>query len=209
MLEILEFLINKLEEHWIKVATAAVFMAAGWLIGKFRAQKNWEKREFYDRLNVSLNIMYEDKLLIRTLLEKRCRDIFLNGTAAERVIEAARKTTLENPILPLPKEDYWYYLNSVLNEISEKFAEGQMKRDLGIKVTCEQYLICLTSEADGSVRMRKIRAMVIKRSALTNLPEKCPGLSNAHHSTRWKTLQILAKQYEKQPEQFLLLEICQ
>ena len=55
-------------------------------------------------------------LLIRTLLEKSCEEIFLNKVAVETIVAAARKTTERNPLLPLPKEDYWYYLNAVLNE---------------------------------------------------------------------------------------------
>jgi len=199
---------EKFDEHWIKFATAAGFMAVGWLIGRYRAYKNWEKREFYERLNISLNSMQDGKLVIRTLSEKRCDEIFLNASAAKQVADSARLTTEQDPLLPLDKDDYWYYLNSVLNEISEQFAQGHIKKDLGQQVTCAKYLICLTSEVAGTLRMRKVRAMVIQESVLLKLPKEVPKMAAQSHSTRWTTLQQLAAMYQKEPHRFLTMEIC-
>ena len=207
MAELIDVLFERFEEHWIKILTAAVFMAAGWFLGKRRAQKNWQRREFFDRLNISLNIIQNGKLQIRTLLEKRCEEIFLNSQAANVVIDSAKKTTAEDPLLPLDSNDYWYYLNSVLNEIAEKFAIGPMKRDLGADVQSDEYIICLTCEAAGNLKMRKVRALLIKKSLLTNLPEEQPALESPNHSTRWATLNQLAAAYQKSPERFLSMEI--
>ncbi|WP_417848444.1 hypothetical protein [Thalassoglobus sp.] len=209
MVEFLDILFEKLEDHWVKIVTAAIFMFVGWLFGKRRAAKNWEKREFFDRLNVSLNIIRDGNLKIRTLNETRCELLFPNSQAAQAVIEAAKKTTLEDPILPLPEKDYWYYLNAVLNEISEQFATGALRSDLGLPVSCDQFVICLTSEADGNIRMRKVRAMVIRKSLLENLPKECPKLARKQHSTRWGTLQKLAAAYKTTPERFMVVELCQ
>ncbi|MCA8990272.1 MAG: hypothetical protein KDA78_21670, partial [Planctomycetaceae bacterium] len=85
MEQVLEFAFEKLDEHWIKFVTAAVFMGIGWILGKRRSRRNWEQREFFDRLNVSLNIIQDGKMLIRTLLEKRCEEIFLNQTASNHI----------------------------------------------------------------------------------------------------------------------------
>lgn len=209
MAEFLEVLFDQLEDHWVKLVTAAGFMLIGWVFGKRRAAKNWEKREFFDRLNISLNIIRDGKLKIRTLNETRCELLFPNMQAAQAVINAAKKTTLEDPLLELPKDDYWYYLNAVLNEISEQFAIGVLREDLGLPVTCEKFVICLTSEADGNLRMRKVRAMVIRESLLKKLPDEMPKLSRDHHQTRWATLQKLAIAYEKSPEKFMAVELCQ
>jgi hypothetical protein len=204
----LETLRNLFEEHWPKVAAAIGSAAIGWFFGRRRAKAAWKKREFLDRLNVSLNSIQEGRLRIRTLLEKRCEDVFLNTVATEAVLKAARETTPSDSILPLPREDYWYYLNAILNEVSEKFAAGQLSRDLGISVRCDVYLICLTCECSGPMRTRKVRAMLIRKSLLRALPEQPPQYEREEHSTRWLTLQQLATSYPKHPERFLEVELC-
>ena len=209
MKEIIDALFEQLADHWAKIVTAAVFGFVGWFFGKRKAASEWQKREFYDRMNISLNILRDGRLKIRTLNETRCELIFPNSQAAQMVIDAAKKTTVDDPILTLPKEDYWYYLNAVLNEISEQFAVGSVRQDLGLPVTCDEYLICLTSEADGGIRMRKVRALVIKKSLLVKLPEQQPELERPSHATRWQTLHKLAKAYQADPERFLAVTICQ
>ncbi|MCA9090771.1 MAG: hypothetical protein KDA90_19285 [Planctomycetaceae bacterium] len=208
MQELIDLLVENAKEHYLKAVLAGAGMCIGWIIGRWRARRNWERREFYDRLNVSLNLISDNTLLIRTLLEKRCEEIFLNTAASKTVIDAARNTTLQDCLLPLKKEDYWYYLNAVLNEISEKFAEGPMLRAMGQQVQCQKFTICLTSEADGNLRMRKVRAMVIGETLLSNLPEEPPRFESPHHDTRWKTLKQLAAARTKSPEKFLTVELC-
>ncbi|MEJ7596025.1 MAG: hypothetical protein WKF77_31330 [Planctomycetaceae bacterium] len=51
------------------------------MIGRWRAAQSWQKREFFNRLNISLNSLHDGKLLIRTVLEKTCEDILLNKVA--------------------------------------------------------------------------------------------------------------------------------
>lgn len=195
-------------DHWIKFLTGLGIMAAGWVLGRWRSQAQWRKREFFDRLNVSLNTIDNGKLLIRTISEKSCRDVFLNDVAVRMIAAAAQKTTAEDPTLPLPKDDYWYYLNSVLNEVAEQFAEGQLRRDIGQPVQRVRYLICLTCECAGELRTRKVRAMLIQRAVLEKLPETAPTFEASHHGTRWQTLQILARLLTSQPHRFLDVEIC-
>lgn len=205
---ILEVLTDYLNEHWVKFLTAAAFMVVGWFLGKWRARRQWEKKEFMDRLNVSLNILQDGKLLIRTLIEKNAADIFLNDSAVSRLKKAALKTTSDDPIIPFEKDDYWYFLNAVLNEISEKFAFGHLQRDNGTPVKTVPYLICLTNECDGAMRTRKVRAMVIRKDRLTKLPNEKPKFESPNHERRWKTLQQLAASYVKSPYQFQEVELC-
>jgi hypothetical protein len=208
MNELYDLLVQLMNDHWAKIVTAGIFGAAGWFFGRRRAKRDWQRREFYDRLNVSLNIIRDGQLLLRTLLEKRCIDVFLNAAAADAVIDAGRKTTAEDPLLQLPNDDYWYYLNAILNEISEQFAPGVLKQDLGAPVVCDEYVLCLTCEAAGHLRMRKIRALLIRKSTLQQLPEEQPQVASPHHVTRWETLKILSKKYAETPERFLTMEIC-
>lgn len=197
-----------IHDNWLKVLTGFVLMALGWVFGKRKALSEWRKREFMHRLNVSLNLLVPgEPLQIRTLLEKRCDEVFLNVVATAAVDAAARQTLPDNPLLPLPQSDYWQYLNAVLNEIAEQFSVGEIRRDLGLPVTRGKYLVCLTCECAGEMRTRKIRAMVIQKRHLENLPATQPKLEHASHVTRWNTLQILALQYRKNPWQFIELEL--
>lgn len=199
---------GQLREHGVKVVTGALLAAAGWYLGRRRARADWTKREFYDRLNISLNTMVDGTLRIRTLSEKRLDEIYLNKVAADAVQSAAQRTTLQDCTLPLSKEDYWFYLNAVLNELSEQFAHGFLLRDLGAPVRTGRYLVSLTSEAAGEVRMRKTRAMVVQKSLLTNLPGEAPQFESGHHGTRWATLNQLAAEYRKNPWKFIEVELC-
>ncbi|WP_166824668.1 hypothetical protein [Thalassoroseus pseudoceratinae] len=203
-----ETVLEYLEEHWIELLVAAGSAAVGWFFGRRRAASEWRKREFYDRLNVSLTSIHDGKLRIRTLIEKRCDEVFLNRVASETVITKARQTTTESCLLDLPKDDYWFYLNSVLNEVSERFAEGQVRRDLHADVCCARYLICLTSEAAGSVRTRKVRAMVVQQSLLENIGEEPPEFESPNHLTRWETMKELSVAWKKTPWKFQSVEIC-
>jgi len=208
MREVIDVLVEHADDHWLKIVTGMVLMAAGWVFGRYRAKTAWKKKKFLDRLNVTLTSIRGGKLRIRTILEKRCEDVFLNSVALARITAAAEKTNADDAIIPLEEEDYWYYLNDVLNEISEKFALGQLQADIGKPVKEARYLLTLTCESDGPLRTRKIRAMLIRKDLLTDLPQKMPGLESKYHITRWNVVRQLAKSYEQTPHRFLEMELC-
>ncbi len=207
MQQFFESLRSLINDHWVKFLSAAAFTLAGWIIGRWRAARSWKNREFFNRLNISLNTLSNGRLLIRTILEKTCEDVFLNKVAVERLIKAAQQTTKDNPFVPVMIEDRWFYLNAVLNELSETFAEGLFRREAGKPYDAIRYLICLTNECDGEVRTRKIRAMVIRKDSLVNLPKDQPTLESPSHSIRWKTLQQMQKAYAADPSSFIEAEI--
>lgn len=197
-----------LRAHWPGWVGSLALLGLGAWWGKRRASKQWSSKRFLDRINFSLNSIQDGKLVLRTLIEEDCRTVFLNDVAATRVMEAAEETTAENAILPLPPEDRWYFLNSVLNELSERFAVGFLKRDMGLSVDSGIYLICLTYESSGELRTRKVRAMVIQKKTLLTLPDAPPELERPHHITRFQTLKQLAASYRQDPSNFLEIEIC-
>jgi len=206
--EIVQTVRTTIQDHAVKFVTGLVLMTIGWWIGKWRAQKNWKKQEFFDRLNFSLNTLEKGVLKIRTLSEKRCEDVFLNSVASDTVQKLARRTTEKDPMLAIPINDTWYYLNAILNELSEQFAVGLLRRDLGAPTQSAIYIIALTCEAAGEVRTRKVRAMVIQKSVLATLPAEIPKLEAPNHSTRWETLRFLSTEYAKNPTRFLEVELC-
>lgn len=196
-----------ISDHWMKFVVAGCFTGFGWLLAWWRTKKAWQQREFFHRVNFSLNSIVDETLKIRTLAEKSCDDVFLNKTAVAGLVLAAQKTKAGLPIIPLAEEDYWFYLNSVLNELSEQYSAGLVARDAGKDVKSIPYIICLTNEADGDVRTRKIRAIVIQKSLLIALPGKAPKFESPHHRIRWETLMHIAQEFPKHPRKFLEVEI--
>jgi len=200
-------------EHGISWILGALLFAVGLWWGTWRASSAWSRKEFFDRLNVSLNSIQSNTLLIRTILEKSAQDVFLNRVATDKVLAAAKQTTPENPLLPLAPNDRWYLLNAVLNEVAERFSAGEIRKDLASawpgfnRPVTEKYLICLTNEADGEIRTRKVRAMLVREALLLNLPSEQPALESPHHLTRWKTLQAMARAYRSDPSLFIALKL--
>jgi hypothetical protein len=197
-----------LREHWLNWIISVILLAIGSWWGKRRARAEWSKKRFLDRINFSLNTLQDGKLSIRTLIEDDCHEVFLNDIAVGRIEAAARKTTSENAILPLAKDERWYLLNAVLNAVSERFAVGFLKRDMGLPVNATVYLVCLTYENAGELKTRKIRAMLIQKAVLLNLPETMPQFEQPHHRTRFDTLKRLAVAFGTDPTNFLEVEIC-
>ncbi len=207
MQDLIELFFDMFHDHWVKVAIGLGMLIVGTVIGWWRARNRWLRKEFFDRINFSLNSIVDGKLLIRTLMEKSCAEVFLNQIAVSQLLLAAKRTTEKDPIIPLEKQDYWFFLNSVLNEVSEKFAQGFMMRDVGAPTRVRKYVLCLTNECDGDVRTRKIRVMLLQQQLLENLPEETPELESPNHLTRWRTLKLLAERIQSTPHQFLNVEI--
>jgi len=207
MQQIVEAIEDIISDHWLKILSAIGFSLFGWFVAHWRSSRSWQRREFFERINLSLNSVSDGTLRIRTLSEKPCTEIFLNEFSVRQLSRLTSQTTPEDAILPIPKDDCWYYLNAVLNELSEQFATGLIKREAGMEVVSVRYLICLTNECDGDIRTRKLRALVIRRDLLLNLPEETPAFESPTHSIRWKTLQQLHLRYQKEPWRFLELEL--
>ncbi len=210
-------LLDLAREHWVKALLPLIGLAAGWAWGKYRERRKWRRRDFLHRLNVSLNLIEPianplengptQRLRIRTLLEDDAVRVLLNQEAVARVLAAAEKTTEADPLVPLPEADRWLVLNSVLNELSERFSEAFLRQDLGLPTTTAIYLIALTNEKAGDLRTHKLRAMVVRKDRLLALPKQMPQLDNPTHSTRWKTLHALAAAHRKDATSFLEVEI--
>ena len=208
------------QAHWAKALLPLVGIVVGWWWGRRHARREWTRKQFLSRLNISLNRFERmdagHVLRIRTLSEMDMADVLLNKIAVEKVQAATRRTSEKQPILPLG-DDNWYVLNAVLNEISEQFAAGQLKQDLGLPVTTGRYVIAMTYEHDGAMRTRKVRAMVIRKDQLDTLfpplspePQDPPPtlvVERENHKTRLRTLRQIAEAYRRDNTQFLEVEI--
>jgi hypothetical protein len=190
-------------------ASAGSFLLGRWW-GRRKDGRDWRRKEFLDRIMVTLNIFADGKLKIRTVMESSIEAVFLNRIAIEKVQAAARRCTLDNPILPIPPADRWYLLNYVLNQVAERFALGPVRQDAGVPVTAVRYALFLTCELVGEERIRKVRAMMVKEEHLKAFPypDAMPVLENPWHDVRVRTLRQAAELYAKEPDNFLILEVC-
>src|SRR5205085_9590800 len=119
----------------VAATTSTVTFFAGRWWGRYKAGRQWHAKEFLDRVIVSINIFADGFLKIRTVMERSLDEIFLNRVAIEKVSAAARQTTADRPVLPVPKEDRWFLLNFVLNAVAEHFVTGHIQQDAGRPVT--------------------------------------------------------------------------
>ena len=210
--EIWDFFGRALKEHWVRVVIPLAAAGLGVWWGRRQARKQWKKKQFLDRLNISLNTLHEGKLLIRTIFESDLEEVFRNRVAVRTVLDAAKKTTPADPILPIRKADCWFLLNSVLNTVAQKFAEGTLRRDAGLSVKPVAYVICLTCEAAGELRTRKVRAMLAQEGTLRKFAQEyrsdMPELESDWHETRVRALRILAEKRATEPHHFMSMEIC-
>src|SRR4051794_11905714 len=147
------------------ITSTATFFAGRWW-GRYKAGRQWHKKEFMDRLTVSLNIFADGYLKIRTVMERSLEEVFLNRLAIDKVEAAARKTTVDNPLLPIAKDDRWYILNFVLNAVAEHFVDGNIRQDAGEPVRVVRYALFLTCEQVGDERIRKVRTMLVRQDVL-------------------------------------------
>lgn len=198
----------------VTVVVSAITTVAAFLFGRYwgryKAQKVWASKEFFDRVIVSLNILAEGSLRIRTVLERSIQEVFLNKIAIDMVDKASKACTAEQPMLLIPKADRWYVLNYVLNAVAEHFSAGHVKRDAGVPVVAVKYALFLTCEVVGDERIRKVRAMLLRVDLLENFPypDTMPQLENPWHADRIKTLRRASELYKSDPDLFLVLEVC-
>ena len=194
----------------VAATTSGATFVFTWWWARRQANRQWYAKEFLDRIIVSLNIFADGHLKIRTVMERSLDEIFLNKLAVSKVWAAARATTVENPVMPVAKEDRWFLLNFVLNAVAEHFVEGHIKRDAGLPVTTVKYALFLTCELVGDERIRKVRAMLVRRDVLDNFPypDTLPALENPWHEDRIKTLRAASALFKKEPDNFLILEVC-
>ena len=194
----------------VAASTSGVTFLATWWYAQRRASRQWYAKEFLERITISLNIFADGYLKIRTVLERSLEEVFLNRLAIDKVWAAARKTTVENPVMPVAKADRWYLLNFVLNAVAEHFVRGNIRQDAGQPVVVVKYALFLTCEMVGEERIRKVRAMLVRADVLENFPypDTMPRLENPWHDFRVKTLRTAAALYKTDPDHFVTVEVC-
>jgi hypothetical protein len=188
--------------------TVASFVVGRWW-GRYQARRQWERKQFLGRIIVSLNSFADGWLKIRTIFERSLEDVFLNPVAVQKVRAASLRTTVDNPVLEIAPQDRWFLLNFVLNAVAERFSSGLVRYDAGQPLRPVTYLLFLTCEVVGEDRIRKVRAMMVRKDLLEDFPyrDSMPRLERDWHADRITTLRRAAELYQKEPDNFLALEI--
>ena len=91
----------------------------------------------------------------------------------------------------------------------ESFSE-QLKLDAGRPGTTLHYAPFLTCEVVGDERIRKVRAMLVRRDLLDDFPysDSTPKLENPWHEDRIKTLRRASALLKTEQDHFLTVETC-
>jgi hypothetical protein len=190
-------------------ATSVLSFIVGRWWGNYQAKKQWQKKQFLGRIIVTLNSFTDGWLKIRTIFERSLEEVFHNSVAIDKIRAASLRTTVDNPLLPIAKEDRWYLLNYVLNAVAERFSSDLMRYDAGQPLRPVTYLLFLTCEVLGDDRIRKVRAMMLRKDLLEQFPyhDSIPKLEHEWHSDRVVTLRRAAELYQKEPDNFISVEI--
>src|SRR5262245_17784523 len=189
--------------------TTVISFVVGHWWGRHVAKKQWQSKQFLGRVTVSLNTLADGWLKIRTIFERSLEEVFLNPVAVQKVRAASVRTTVDSPLLPIDPKDRWYLLNFVLNAVAERFGGSVVRYDAGASLKPVAYVIFLTCEVVGEDRIRKVRAMMMRKDLLENFPywDSMPKLEREWHGDRIITLRRAAELYKKEPDNFMTLEI--
>jgi len=202
-----EVVIEVLRDYWEQAAAVATLCVV--LLTYWKARSVWKARDFMTRVNFSLNYVDASKLKIRTLRETEIDRILLGNRHGRRVVlRAARRTTPEQPFLRLPTTDSWVVLNSVLNELSEEFADGFLAASMGIPTKAATFVFAITCEKHRDVRMNKIRVMVVEKSLLLEIDKLSDvEFERDSHHVRYQTLKTMRELYLAPEDQRAVMEM--
>ena len=73
----------------VTVVTSAASFVIGRYWGRYKASREWHRKEFLNRVIVSLNIFADGFLKIRTVMERSLEEVFLNQVAIDKVLAVA------------------------------------------------------------------------------------------------------------------------
>ncbi len=188
-------------------AAAGYYYAKSTLRRQDRAQ--WTNHEFPDTLNVSLNLVGplrdgRRSLHIRTIIEKPIDRLFPSTAVQNYIRQSACATTAQSPVLHFRK-DQWHLNNEIVNLISKSLASGYVAQALGMPVVTKRFVFGLVYERTDTLRIRRLRCMLIEEQLLTHeVLDQISGGSafeQAHHEARVETLRsILAARDLSQDE---------
>lgn len=189
-------------EHWDLVLLVVTWAGIGLMA--VRRRRDWRLKQFARQVNFSLTYLEsdpssgQDRLTLRTLLELKAADVWLNEYGVRKVQRAAARTTLAEPFLRIePSTDMELVKHAVLNVLSERYSDAFVAQAVGLEVRMQAFLFGLTWERYGEIKTHKLRVIVVRRSDLELLfgpQQKAKHLSFATESHRFR-LSTLEQMY--------------
>jgi hypothetical protein len=154
-----------ISENWIKSLGLLTFLAV--LPAYFRARWAWRRRLFMARINFSVNFLEDGWLRFRTIHECDLARVFANNLYAIRLVTTtAKDKRRQGAFVTLAEDEARTVLNSILNEVSSRFALGQIARSMGVAVRVEEFRFGLTFEKHADVLHQKFRVMLVPSRVL-------------------------------------------
>lgn len=107
-----------------------------------------------------------------------------------------------------------YLRNRAYKEVNRKLVslagehltnKGAADHAIGIPHRVFRIVVCPTYEVGIPEHDQHNRVMLTWEDALLNLPEECPATTDPHMRLRYRTLQVLARQYRRHPWKFDIL----
>jgi len=172
-----------IQEHWMKVAGSVMLLVASTIFYKIVARYKFNQHRTDDVLTVSVNNITElsekekingktHKLSIRTIGDDPIQNVVtLSARARELLQQAIARTTVENPLIMLGKNQS-PIMKDIINSISSKFPEGIIAWDNELQMHEVKYIAILTcerfpkSDPDWDEMWEKPRVLLIKKEVL-------------------------------------------
>ena len=210
---------------------AGLFRGLGVFISRFTTPilMGWwfySRSDNPSKLNITLNILTREHLDIDTIVADRLlTDVYKNHFIAQIIKQAAKRTTIANPIITLrAKPSAWRrwlrfshkteanlyeaVYNPLISEVSEKTNNVfSFMGAIGLPMRTFRFVLALTYERGIPGRDQHFRCMMTHEDALRNLPALCPPVDHPQYATRFKTLQCIAATYAKHPERFGVVKL--
>ncbi len=181
------------------VSTITIFIATtitGFTLF-WRERKEWRNAHFESRINISLNLVFNNKLHIRTVNEREVKNVILSVYARKLLKKSVNKTTLEEPFLKFETEsDAWMVYNEIINAISGIYGMQLLANAGSDDYKENRFLIALTWEHDSDITIQKLRVMMVTAETLEKLSEPDISLESSFHKARIGTLLKMREQFK-------------
>jgi len=221
--------------EWSRVVLTAF---ATWLFQRFWMRlvrrkkqitdiKNWNARVDLENIQACLlstvNLASSGRIEKQTIMTKKLSDIFSNEHVRNLVLEAASKTTRDNPFIVsfLKKEDRWNVLVAAMNHISSIFGPYHLFSNVESSYESCWYVFTLVgvrtrttsqlfvNNADGAaaedgdsvlrLRLHIIEEQELRRICVGEIVDPGPDeMFSDRHRARWLIMQRFAEMFEKQ-----------
>ncbi len=186
---------------WLVKYVGAIGLAVTWIgIGLvyWRRRHAWTSKQFQDQINFSLNYVLGGELVMRTLLETKTANVWLNDFGIKKLLVAAQKTTLDQPFIELADQQDMDFVNrAVKNALSERFGSTFVAQSLGKPVTTGTFLFGITYERYEDMRTLKFRVLIVEEKALLAMFDGSANVRVANNimQARFGTLRALHQRH--------------